>query len=99
MFSRSIRKITNIFFWILKAAKTCFRRLPKDEIWICRFCFKDDPGYSERKGGKRMRERRKKKALREFMDPWSRHFRFLYFQISNLAISTTATFPFDWKKN
>jgi len=45
------------------------RRLPKDEIWICRFCFKDDPGYSERKGGKRMRERRKKKALREFMDP------------------------------
>lgn len=42
------------------------RAIPKG-LWTCRICFKEDPTYSERHGGKKMRAQRKHKTLKEFM--------------------------------
>merc|ERR1712062_550452 len=42
------------------------RAIPKG-IWTCRICFKEDPKYSERHGGKKMRAQRKHTTLKEFM--------------------------------
>jgi 3-deoxy-D-manno-octulosonic acid (KDO) 8-phosphate synthase len=45
------------------------RSIPKSKMWTCRVCFKEDPSYSERHGGKKMRARRRKtKNLKEFLD-------------------------------
>lgn len=45
------------------------RSIPKGKIWTCRVCFKEDPSYSEKHGGKKMRARRRKtKNLKEFLD-------------------------------
>jgi len=44
------------------------RSIPKGKIWTCRICFKEDPTYSEKHGGKKMRARRRKtKNLKEFL--------------------------------
>merc|ERR1712154_428116 len=42
------------------------RTIPKG-LWVCRICFKEDPSFSERHGGKKMRAQRKHKTLSEFM--------------------------------
>jgi len=42
------------------------RAIPKG-LWVCRICFKEDPTFSERHGGKKMRAQRKHKTLTEFM--------------------------------
>jgi len=42
------------------------RAIPKG-LWTCRICFKEDPNYSERHGGKKMRAQRKHRSLKEYM--------------------------------